>query len=275
MRLLLEDTLATAPFVLPVLAGWIDPNPAIEIEVRTGLHGADLTDDELALLSAAEVLACRTTHLIVADVAVVADGEGAVAMRTPVRPDRIDRTPIRMRDASATAELLARATLRPFYGIEPTIWVHRDDEPAAAEAQVVVVEGAEALRTPEAGFSEDLCRAWLILSGTRAVTHVLVAPLADGDEARLAPALSALAAIQRVSDERRREWRADLANREGIEPSRLSSFFSHQRYKLDPRDETGLRRLLRQGRRGAADPPPDAIQFMRPATPPEARHSPK
>src|SRR3712207_7483724 len=56
------------------------------------------------------------------------------------------------------AELLARATLKPYYGIEPASWVRDGDSSDAVRAEVVVVEGAEALREPEAGYSEDLSR---------------------------------------------------------------------------------------------------------------------
>ena len=113
-----------------------------------------------------------------ADVAVIADGNGAIAMRTPVRPDEVEATPVRLLDTSGIAELLARATLRPFYGIEPTGWVRDGDSPEAARAEVVIVEGAEALREPEAGFSEDLSRAWFILTAQPVVSHVLLVPRA-------------------------------------------------------------------------------------------------
>ena len=71
---------------------------------------------------------------------------------------------------------MARATLKPFYGIEVTGWVRDAEAPEAARAEAVIVEGTEALREPEAGFSEDLCRAWFILSGQPLVSHVLLAP---------------------------------------------------------------------------------------------------
>ena len=59
-------------------------------------------------------------HLVAAP---MTHGAGAVAMRTPVRPDAIGTTPVRLFDTSSGAELLARATLTPFYGIDPASWV--------------------------------------------------------------------------------------------------------------------------------------------------------
>jgi predicted solute-binding protein len=190
-------------------------------------------------------------------------------MRTPVRPDQIDRTPVRLLDTSGTAELLARAILRPFYGIAATSWVTSADDPAAAEAQVVIVEGAEALRLPEAGFSEDLCRAWLILTDTPAVSHVLLAPLA-ADAAALTLVLDTLAAIQRPSTERRRHLHAHLADRDHLDRARLAAFFARQRYALDPPDRDGLLQLLRRGGRGSSYPAPTALRFW----PPEDRPGP-
>ena len=110
-----------------------------------------------------------------AGVAVIADGNGAIAMRTPVRPDEVERHQcgFSIRVASPSSW---RATLRPFYGIEPTSWVRDGDSGGGRE--VVIVEGAEALREPEAGFSEDLSRAWFILTAQPVVSHVLLVPRA-------------------------------------------------------------------------------------------------
>ena len=127
-------------------------------------------------------------------------------MRTPVRPDEVESTPVRLLDTSGIAELLARATLRPFYGIEPTAWVRASDSPEAARAEVVIVEGAEALREPEAGFSEDLSRAWFILTAQPAVSHLLLVPSALRP-ADLTSVLTFLAAAKTAGLARRREWR--------------------------------------------------------------------
>ena len=263
MRLLIDETLATAPFAYPLAAGWALPAEGVIAELRTDLRSNDLAIDDVALLPAAEVAVCQETHQVVPDVAVVADGVGAVAMRVPVRPDEVERTPVHLHGTSGTAELLARATLRPFYGIEPTAWVTSDHEPAAADAQVVVVEGTEALRSPEAGFAEDLCRAWFILTGTPAVSHVLLAPR-GAERSALQPVLATLSTLRQAAIERRREWRESVAEQHELPRDRLNAFFAAQRLNLTPDDRRALLLLLQRGGRGSSYQPPAALHFLEP-----------
>ena len=263
MRLLIDDTLATAPFAYPLKAGWLVPADGVAVEARPRLRATDLTPDHAALLSSAEMALCQETHAVVPSVAVVLGAIGSVAMHTPVRPDEVERTPVRLLATSGTAEFLARATLRPFYGIEPTSWPATDDDPGAAEAQVVVVEGAEALRPPEAGLAEDLCRAWLILTDLPVVSHVLVTPVA-ATSADLAPVLAALAALRQASQERRREWRAALAAAHDLPLDRLNAFFAGQRDALDPDARRAFLQLHQRGGRGSAYPPLTALRFLDP-----------
>ncbi len=261
MRLLLHDTLVTAPFTHPLAAGWIEPG--VPLEVRAELRGGDLSAEHVALLPAAEVAAAQATHRVAPDAAVVAGVAGAVAMRTPARPDEIERGPVRLWRTSGTAELLARATLRPFYGIEPTGWVSGEDDPAAASAQVVVVEGAEALRPPEVGFGEDLCRAWFILTGVPAVGHVLLVP--DGaDRDVLGPALATLDALRVAAHERRRELRQAVATAHDLPFERLVPVLADQRLVLEEGDRRALLMLLQRGLQGSTYPPLEAVRFLDP-----------
>ena len=163
-RLLIDERFSTATLTVPITAGWVDPPASVEIELRPRLSAGDVGSDDIALIPSAEVLRLQTSHEVVNDVAVIADAVGSVTMRTPVRPDDVEATRVRLFDASGTAELLARATLALVYGIEASGWL-RGDNPAAAQAEVVIVEDAEALREPEAGFSEDLVRAWFDSDG--------------------------------------------------------------------------------------------------------------
>jgi Menaquinone biosynthesis len=197
---------------------------------------------------------------IVPDVAVVADTIGAIEARTPVRPDEIERTTVRLIDVDGSGELLTRATLTPFYGIAVTAWI-RDDEPAAAEAQVAIVEGIEALRPVEGGYAEDLCRAWFILVGLPFVSHVLVAP-AGAERDAMQPALATLAALHAAGEERRREWRAALAEREDIPRDRLHTLFQALRWSLGPEEKKGINALFSRGLRGSSYPPPGRLRFL-------------
>ncbi len=192
----------------------------------------------------------------------IADGNGAIAMRTPVRPDEVEATPVRLLETSGVAELLARATLRPFYGIEPTSWVRDGDAPEAARAEVVIVEGAEALREPEAGFSEDLSRAWFILTAQPVVSHVLLVPRALPPADLCRTLLTFLDAARTEGLARRREWRPQLADREGVGRDRASAFWAAQRLKLEPADRQALLDLLGKGSRGTSSPPPANVTFI-------------
>ena len=205
--------------------------------------------DDAALIPSSELLRLQATHDVVPAVAVVADASGAIAMRTPARPDAVEKTPVRLLDVSGTAELLARATLKPFYGIEVTGWVRDAEAPEAARAEAVIVEGTEALREPEAGFSEDLCRAWFILSDQPLISHVLLAPR-DLSPSALRQLIDFLDGIKSVAHERRREWRSQFAARAGVGPDRASGFWTAQRLSLEPRDRRSLLDLLARGAQG-------------------------
>ena len=246
MRLLLDETFATATYTLPLSAQWVAVPSGLDVESIAGLTADQVGADTAALIPSGSILHLQQSHEVVPEIAMIADGQGAIAMRTPVRPDEVEATPVRMLEASETALLLARATLRPFYGIEATRWITTPGDPDAARAEVVIVEGAEALRDPEGGFSEDLCRAWFILHAQPVVTHVLAIPRElPMQERQTITAFLAQARGEGLN--RRREWRPDLAARQGIPSARAGEFWSTQRYELLPDDRAALLRLLQKG----------------------------
>ena len=263
MRLLLHRTLITAPFTVPLSAGWVSPAPGVTVEMRDQLRGADLDERDAALLPAAELSVVGATYRVVPDAAVVSEAVGAIAMRTPVRPDEVERGPVRLWGTSGAGEVLARATVRPFYGIEPTAWVREGEE--AAEAQVVIVEGAEALRPPEAGYAEDLCRAWFILTGMPVVSHVLVVPEGTERDA-LAPVSWLFSALRAVSHERRRELRGTVAEADKLSLDRVVPTLAAQRLALEEGDRRALLALLQRGSRGSQYPPLTEVRFLEPET---------
>jgi len=139
--------------------------------------------------------------------------------------------------------------------------VRENDAPEAARAEVVIVEGADALREPEGGFSEDLSRAWFILTAQPVVSHVLLVPRAL-PPADLTNVLTFLDAAQNEGLARRREWRPELADREGVGRDRASAFWAAQRLKLELADRRALLDLLAKGSRGTSDPPPVNVVFV-------------
>jgi predicted solute-binding protein len=263
VRLLIDDTFATATYIVPITSGWVSPPVGVRVEVTNHLTVESATGEgeSVVLAPASLILRLQQTHQVAGDIAVVADGNGAIAMRTPVRPDEVEATPVRILDTGGTAELLARATLRPFYGIEPTGWVRDNDSAEAARAEVVIVEGVEALREPEGGFSEDLSRAWFILTAQPVVSHVLLVPRAL-PPADLKNTLDFLDAARTEGLARRREWRPELADREGIGRDRASAFWAAQRLKLEREDRGALLDLLGKGSRATSDPAPATVVFI-------------
>lgn len=260
MRLLIHDTLVTAPVAAPLTAGWVEAAADLAVTVRDEVNAADIGADDVALLPASEVGHLQASHQIVPDVAVIAEGIGSVSLRTPARPDEIEQTAVRLINVTGVGELLARATLRPYFGIQATSWVREDDD-GAATAEAVVLEGAAALQPIEGGFAEDLCRAWFILTGLPVVSHVLVAPL-EAVRADLRPVLETLRVMAAVGHERRREWRAAWVERHELDRERFLALLAGQRYELTASDRQALVSLFQRGGRGSSYPSPTALRFL-------------
>ncbi|MGH2558794.1 MAG: MqnA/MqnD/SBP family protein [Thermomicrobiales bacterium] len=255
MRLLLHDTLATAPLTFPLVEGWLEP--AFSVESRLSLRATSVGSTDVALVPSAEIAILHETHVVLSEIAVIADQIGVVAMRTPLRPDDVGLTPVRIWGASGSTEILARATIQPFYGIVPTEWTSADSAPA----KVVVVEGAPAIQPPEAGFAEDLIRAWFILSGQPFVSHLLVAPK-DLSRDDVEPVLTALASARTLAHERRRDLRRALAERHDLDRDRLAAVHNAQRYRIEDDDRRALIMLLQKGNKGSAYPYPWDVPFL-------------
>ena len=256
MRLLIHDTLATVPVVEPIRRGWVDPGD-LEVVFDPELDAAKVGADDVALVPAGELCFLHDRVRVVPDFGVIADSEGPVGLRVPVRPDEVERTSVRMIDVSLTGELLARATLRPFFGIDATGWT-RDE---GSDAQAVVIEGDSTLLEPEGGFAEDLCRAWFIMTGQAVVLHVLVAP-AGMDREALGSVLSVLAATQGVGRNRRRDMRRPVAERLGVTVDRINGFYERLFFALERDDIDSLRRMLREGTAGSPYPAPGLLDVL-------------
>lgn len=246
MSVLIHDTLATLFFAQPAQNGWIETD--LTFALREELPARSIKPDDAALIPAAEIAHLAESHLVVPDVVVIFPGEGPIAMRVPVRPDGIEQTAVALNGASGTTEILARATLEPFYGIRATEYVAE-----SADAMVSLLEGIATLFPAEAGFQESLVRAWFILTGQPVVSHVLVAPKAWSAEKteHLADAMNALRA---VGHERRSELRATAAREAGVERELLVPLFAGLRYRLEEADRRALLMLLQHGNKGSNYP---------------------
>lgn len=249
LTLLIDDNLTTATIAVPLSESWVET--AMAIDVRVGLAAADVTSNDVALISSAEATLLAETHVIVSDVAVVFDGIGPIAMRTPVRPDGVEDTVVRLLDVGSTAEMLARALLRPFFGITATSFATSDESPGAALAEVVIVDGAAGLATLGSGFQDDLAKAWFVLTGQALVTHITVVglhALVRGADAELDALRQAVA----IGHERRRDVRRIVSQRWNIEDrDGLAEMTNRQRFALTPADRNSLANLVARGTWGS------------------------
>lgn len=244
MTLLIDDSLMTAQIRIPLAEGWVETG--VPFEFRKNLRAADVGTGDVAVIASPEATLLGRTHVIAPDIAVVAEAISAIAMRTAIRPDGVEETPIRMLDAGPIAEVLMRALLRPFFGITASTFVTDENDPAAAEAQVVVVDGALGLTEPESGFHEDLARAWFILTGqavVHAVTVVGVEVEARGPE----PEMDALKQAAALGVERRRDVRRTIAEAGDIDRDRLVELTNRIRFEMMPADRQSLRNLMARG----------------------------
>lgn len=245
MSLLIDDNLTTAFISVPLAEGWVDTS--VKVDIREGLTASDVTSEDVALISAAEATLLADSHVLISEIAVVLDGIGPIVMRTPVRPDGVDETVVRLLDAGPTAEVLIRALLRPYFGITATTFARSDDDPAAETAEVIVLDGAAGLLQPEAGHQSDLVRDWFVLTGQAVVSHVVVVglhALARDPSAEI----DALAAAVATGLERKRDVRSIVAARHGIEDREaLGEMTNRQRFELTQADRNSLANLIARG----------------------------
>lgn len=244
MTILIDDTLATAQVSVPFSEGWVESD--VEVVVRPNLRASDTGRADVALLPAPEATLLTESHVIAPEVAIVFDGTGPIAMRTPIRPDGIEETIVRLLDTGPTAEVVMRALLRPYFGITATRFASSDDDPRASEAQVVVVDGAMGLEHPESGFQDDLARAWFILTGQGLVSHVTVVgveALARG----AGPEIDALRSAAALGVERRRDVRGIVARRWDVDRDALAEMTNRIRLAVTPEDRQSVQSLIARG----------------------------
>lgn len=255
MRILIDDSLASAPLVEAIRGGLA----AFDIEtlLQPNLTAEGVGETDAALIPAGEYGALIESHAIESALAIVFDKLGPVALRTPVRPDSVEQTPIKLIDASSSAELLARATLGPFFGITPAGF-YRDDAP---DAQAVVAEGLHAITPPEAGFSEDLAKAWYVLTSEPYVSHIFVSPISFDAEAR-AQLIASVEALAAVAVEQRRAIRNRIVEVTGVDRELLTTLFKATRWSLEASDRRALLMLLQLGnRRSEVGPYVSSLRF--------------
>ncbi len=244
-NLLIDQALETAY----IAAGIEQEDTPGDVSVRPGLMAADIGPNDFALIQTPDVGLLIETHVVDPEFGISTVESGAMAMRTPVRPDEIEQASILLYDIGSTTELLARATLWPFYGIEAAAWLRQPD----GSSSVTIVDGLVALEPVEAGFSEDLVRAWYILTEQPVVTHLLVAPIGatDEDVAAVRGRLTDAAAAGYAA---RRDVRKALLEGSSVESERLVDFLARIRYDLDAEIRTAAYSIIARGAGGTRYP---------------------
>jgi hypothetical protein len=182
-------------------------------------------------------------------------------MRAPVRPDEIEDASILLYQVSGTAELLARATIWPFYGIKASAWTTEVDGTSA----ITIVDGLSALEPVEAGYSEDLVRAWYILTEQPVVTHLLAVPVsATADE--LLDCRGLLTAAFAAGFANRRDIRKVLLAESSADGEALVDYQARLRHELDDEGRRAAYSLIARGAGGTRYPLLREIPWW---TPPE------
>jgi predicted solute-binding protein len=248
MTLYIDHNLLTGSFSMPLQEGWLEAD--MPVEVVPNLTADRIGRGDVALISLAEAASLVDTHFIDPSLAVVSGTEpesamSPIVMRTPVRPDGIEESPIRMIDTTPNAELLIRALLRGFFGIMADGFVYDAADEKAAAAQVVVLDGPLGLTQQALGYQEDLVRAWYVLTGSPMVYAVTVVGVeADGGR----PEMELLRAALANGIERRRDVRRILATEdESVDRTRLATITNSLRYDLDDASIQSAGNLLARG----------------------------
>ncbi len=217
--------------------------------LRDRLTAADVHATDFALIPTPEIALLTETHMADPSFGVNLAESGAIAMRTPIRPDEIEEASILLYETNSTAELLARATIWPFYGIKARVWTTEAD----GSSSITIVDGLAALEPVEAGFSEDLVRAWYILTEQTVVTHLLAVPV-DSTADQVAAVRTRLTEAAAAGYAARRELRRALQTDSSVEGKRLVDFLAGLRYDLDADDRMAAYSLIARGAGGTRIP---------------------
>jgi hypothetical protein len=257
---ILEANVTTAQITYPFQGGWIDtPDWLILRDRVTDEFLAEGTD--CALVDALTATKYLDTYSIVADIALVSNHRGTIAMQSDSRPDAIEHATVQLGEVSRTAEGLARATIHHFYGIDVVDWYR-----SPQNAEISILQDEDALRSPGEKNNEDLVRAWFILTSMAIPTHVFITPTEalKADQASIQRIVETLRSSIDVSVDRRRELRRNLAGDLDLDREMLTEFYNDQKTRLTRNARKGWIDLTNRVAR-AVDLPtganPDVVSF--------------
>ena len=260
VRCYLETGLTTSQISYPFQSGWLDAPDWLVLQDRVSTES--IADERaVALVDAVDAARLLDTHSVISDVALVSTHRGPIAMRSSTRPDEIQHATVQLGSVSSTAEAVARATVYHFYGIDVVDWVR-----SGQESDVTIRESVDALVGASDGYSEDLVRAWFILTSLALPTHLLIAPtqLVTEDQSGVEHVAGTLRSAVRASDDRRRELRRNVSDDLGIERELVTEFFNDQTTRLTRNGRKGWLDLVNRVARPLSlqpGPSPDVVSF--------------
>ena len=264
--LLLDDAPQIAPLALAHELGWVALPCAVETMAGLSAETARARPDALVYLPLTEYATLQTSHTVLPFLAGGGNHGATIALIAEQPLGAIDDCLVDLGESSRLAEALARGTLRKFYGINPIAWL-RDERPEGETPPIVEVrEGGEALHLLEEPGDRtvvELGKAWFILTGLPALTHLLLVPDAV---LRATPDLpqtlaAALEATAATIDARRDELRDELATRYGLARTTLDRLYDDQLPALTGDAQKSLRALLTAASRSMGLPPVGALKL--------------
>ncbi len=247
MTILIERSLGTAPYWMPVERGWVEPES--EVVISDAPSAADLRAhvgvmlvDTLLASTALESSVILTNH------AIASESISLLTMVTSERPDGIESAVVAAPGVSLTGRAVAEIVIPEFYGINISGWL--DTAATAGPESLVVTEGAEALLPSgtESDFHEDLGRAWFLMTETPFISHLCLASeqLYSEDPDGVRTQVADLAAMLRAADDQRRLLRRNISRDHDIDRELVVDVFDGLRFQLSSDGVEGLKTLFGQ-----------------------------
>jgi predicted solute-binding protein len=264
--LLLDDTPSIAPLALAQELGWIALPTTLETVSGLTAQAALGRPDAFVFAPVTEYAELQQRYTVLPVIVGGGNYNAAIVLVAERALGEIDACAVDLADTSRTAEALARATLRKFYGINPVVWF-RDERPNDPNLPIVEIrEGGEALHLLDEPGDQtvvELGRAWFVLTGLPPVTHLLLAPdaLLQGDGDVLRALEESGAAALATLHERRDDLRRELSARYGVSLPLLNRYYDDQLPALTGDAQKSVRALLTATSRSMGLPPVAALKL--------------
>lgn len=271
-QLLLDD--APGPALLELALTRTRTRLPVEVRTVPALRAETVQDHPSAMLliASAEYAILQATHVVSAEFAISGTHRSAVVLVSDRPFDRVEAPRVEFEGGSRAAELLARATLWRYFGIQPALFVRDgvatvpspppeqvtatepDEEPGAAPGTQVLrvldgTAGLKALGDLPPDRAADLGRAWYIMTGLPPVSHLLLVPRALVEQlpGAYAATIESFTSGLASAHERRRELSRAFAERCVIPHEVARDFGADIRWKFDAEIHKSVVQLFNRG----------------------------